>query len=118
MVVDSPPGRIRASRSTRSRGRRTSIGSAPTSRMAARCGPTAPCSASTPTRGRRGSVVIGLLPAANGQALLGRDLAEGGAPHRLAESGAHLGQDLGIVVVRRGLDDRPRIALGILALED
>ncbi len=35
-----------------------------------------------------------------------------------AEAGADLGQDLRVVVVRRGLDDRLGVALGVLALED
>src|SRR6188472_2880650 len=121
IVVDSPPGRIRASRPTRSRGNRTSTGSAPTSRMAATCSRTAPCSARTPIRGRR-SAFIGLsvvpLPAADGEPLLRRDLAQRLATHRLAQPSAHLRQDVRVVVVRGGLDDRRGVALWVLALED
>src|SRR5688572_27526242 len=119
MVVDSPPGRINASMSTRSRGRRTSTGSAPTSRMAFRCSRMAPCTARTPTRGRRASMIMGpTLPAASGEALLDGELACGDAPHRLTQACADLGQDLGVVVVRGRLDDRLRVSLGVLALED
>src|SRR6187551_3032396 len=121
IVVNSPPGRTRASRSTRSRGSLTSTGSAPTSRMAATCSRTAPCSASTPIRGRRSAVIgrsVVPLPAADGEPLLRRDLAQRLATHRLAQAGADLGQDLRVVVVRGGLDDRRGVALRVLALED
>src|SRR5918995_4667853 len=122
IAVDSPPGMMSASTSTRSRGRRTSTDSAPMSRMAATCSRTAPCTASTPIRGRRPwRSVIGLvraLPAADGQALLGRDLSQRLPAHRLAEPGADLDEDLRVVVVRRRLDDRGRVALRVLALED
>src|SRR5947207_12016949 len=49
MVVDSPPGRIRASTPAKSSGRRTSTGWASRSARAALCSRTSPCRASTPT---------------------------------------------------------------------
>src|SRR5688500_595216 len=119
MVVDSPPGRISASRSTRLRGRRTSTGSAPTSRIASTCWRTAPWRASTPIRGFRLAVIGSCrLPASDGEPLLRRDLAHGLSAHRLTEAGADLDQDLRIVVMRCRLDDRRRVAFGVGALED
>ncbi len=53
MVVLSPPGRMSASISARSRGRRTSTGSAPTARIASACSRTAPWTARIPIRGGR-----------------------------------------------------------------
>src|SRR6186997_698940 len=109
IVVDSPPGRISASRSTRSRGSLTSTGLPPTSRIAATCSRTAPWRARTPIRGRRSDSIGPLvvrLPAADGEPLLRRDLAQRLAAHRLAQARTHLGEDLGVVVVRGGLDDR------------
>ena len=116
--VDSPPGRISASRPTRSRGRRTSTGSAPISRIAldvlAHC-------ALRRRAPRSGQVAAGPCRRPYQPRMASRssarDLAERAAAHRLSEARAHLGEDLGVVVVGRGLDDRAASALGLLALK-
>ncbi len=106
IVVLSPPGRMRPATSSRSAGRRTSTGVAPTWRSIATCSANAPWTARTPMR--IPSIRMARearLPAADRQPLRLRDGFQGDAAHRLPEALGDLGDDLGIVEVRRRLDD-------------
>src|SRR5437899_1453742 len=58
----------------------------------------------------------GRLPAANLELL--RELADLLAAHGLTEALRHLAQDVGVVEVRRGLDDGARSGRRVLRLED
>src|SRR5436190_5183684 len=99
-------------------GRRTSTGSTPIERSTATCSAKAPWSASTPifivpapTPGRS-------LPAADRQPLALGDRLDRDALHRAPEALRDLGDDLGVLEVRGGLDDGVGHPRRILALED
>ncbi len=108
MVVLSPPGRIRPLTPSRSAGRRTSTPSTPIAARVAMCSRKAPWRASTPilTAGLPRALRAGSsLPAPHCEALPLGDCLERDPAHRRAEALADLGEDLGVVVVGRGLDD-------------
>src|ERR1051325_5432297 len=111
LVVLSPPGMTSASTLASSSGRRTSRASAPSFRSVDTCSAKSPWSARTPT-------LRLTLPAPNRQELA---LAEGGgvdAAHRLAQTAGDLGDYLGVLEVRRRLDDRGGALGRIVRLED
>src|SRR3954452_16444217 len=110
IVVDSPPGMTRPSRPSRSRGVRTTRGVAPSLASIFACASKSPWRARTPTTTR--------LPAAVLEQPVLAQCADLDAGHGGAEAAACVGEALGIVVVRRGLDDRLAGALRILGLED
>src|SRR6266511_3298211 len=120
-AVLSPPGRTRPATPSRSAGCRTSTVSTPIEEKVRTCSMNAPWTARTPIfmAGLRSprSWAVG-LPAADGQALLLGERLERNASHGRAETLAHVGQDLGVVVVRRRLNDRVGQPGGVLALED
>src|SRR5688572_11403933 len=99
MVVLSPPGRISPLTPSRSAGSRTPTPSTPIAPSVSRCSRNAPCRASTPIlmAGAYRAVPWKPLPAANGEALLLRDLLETDAAHRGSETLRDLGDLLGIV---------------------
>src|SRR6201999_2658523 len=108
IVVLSPPGITRPSRSSRSSGTRTSTASAPSPRSIERWASKSPWSASTPTR-RSGPAVLE-------QRVGGGELADLEPDHRLADTGLGGGDPLRIGEVGGRLDDRPRHRLGVGAL--
>src|ERR1035437_9009501 len=145
IVVLSPPGRIRPATSSRSAGRRTSTPSTPIAARVAMCSRKAPCTARTPifttwlrsrVVDRRRVVATGSgrprSPAGSAEARVGyrRLPAPGrealGIGDRLQRDSAHgcpqalrdLGQDLRVVEMGGGLDDRVRHPGRLLALED
>src|SRR5512141_1502417 len=120
IVVLSPPGMINPCTSARSSGRRTLTASTPMDSSSAMCSMKAPWSARTPifTFGPRASADVPALPAPDCQALGFGDARRGDAAHRSAETLRNLGDDLRIVVVERGLDDRLGRLGRVLALED
>src|SRR5512132_4248362 len=105
----------RPSRRSSADGVRTSLTSAPSDSSARRWASKSPWMARTPMRsgGRLKSTAAALEQAAGGGE--GFDLEAG---HRIAELHRRLGDALGVVEVRGGLDDRASPAGGILALED
>src|SRR4051794_22063453 len=113
MVVLSPPGTIRPSRPSRSRGVRTSRtwtdGSARRSIEA--CSAKSPWTASTP-------IVSTCLPAASRELRSFGERAGRNADHRLAQALGDLDQDGRVLVMRRGFDDGRRAAGRIAGLED
>src|SRR5690242_9335720 len=90
MVEDSPPGMTRPSSPSRSRGRRTSTASTPTSRSAATCSRKAPWRARTP-----------ILPATRLQQALLAELRDLGPVRGVAEAERHLGHDARVGVLGR-----------------
>src|SRR5437867_7663926 len=113
MVVLSPPGSTIPSRPSRSSRLRTSRVRAPAASSALMCSAKAPCIARTPTRGG-----LRELPASGSEQLFLRDGRDLKAAHGLSETGGHLGDDVGLVEVGRGGDDRPGTLQGVLGLED
>src|ERR671930_606508 len=111
IVVDSPPGITKASTCSRSSGVRTSTGDAPRSARTRPCSRKSPCRARTPTFTRRSP------PAGLEQTLLA-ELLDVDPLHRLAETVRDLGEHVGVVEVRGGLDDRAGSCGGVLGLED
>src|SRR5258707_5839962 len=110
IVVLSPPGMIRLSSPARSWGVRTSVAAAPSWRRVRACASKSPWIARTPTRSS-GSAVLQ-------QGVRGRQLGDLEAGHRLAQPDRGGGDQLGVVEVGGGLDDRPGPALRVGALED
>src|SRR5262249_49349565 len=97
----------------------------PSARSTRACSRNAPCSASTPIRSLGSIAVIvgrGLwpapgvnpLPASNFEAFALQERARRDPDHRNAETGRDVREDLGVRIVRRGLDDRLRAAGDIL----
>src|SRR5450759_86116 len=141
MVVLSPPGITNPSRPSSSSARRTSRVSAPSCSSTTRCSRKSPCRARTPTvkpapgpsRSWQGSgdriqssrrvPLLALMPPSGSPAAM-LDLGFFGqargvdAGHRLAEADGDLGDDLGVAIVGRRLDDGVGALLRILALED
>src|SRR3954463_11740174 len=115
IVVDSPPGMTRASTRARSAGVRTSLARAPSSVRATAWSPKAPWSARTPTVGFTWRPRVH-SPAPFRQ--LHRDLVHADAGHGLAQTAAHLGQDVGVTEVGGGLDDGLGPRGGVGRLED
>src|SRR5919201_5269328 len=111
IVVDSTPGVTKASTCSRSSGVRTSTGDAPRSARTRPCSRKSPCRARTPTFTRRSP------PAGLEQTLLA-ELLDVDPLHRLAETVRDLGEDVGVVEVRGGLDDRAGSGRGVLGFED
>src|SRR5258708_1318419 len=103
MVVDSPPGMTSASTSSSCSGRRTSIASAPSRWKVSRCSRKSPWRPRTPARAKRS-------PTADGKPFARRERLERDPAHRLAEPLGHVGDELRVHEVRRGLDDRLRAA--------
>src|SRR5580698_8794183 len=101
IVVDSPPGITSPSRPSRSLGTRTSRTSAPNARSIRPCASNPPCRASTPIVGTP-------LPAALGEELLALELRALETLHRRTQPARSLGYALGVLPVRRRLDDCPR----------
>src|ERR1700736_3667719 len=114
IVVLSPPGMTSPSRPSRSSGNRTKRVRAPASSKALTCSRKSPCRAITPMSGR--SLIC--LPTATGEQLLPGDRRELDATHRLAQTGRYLGQDLRLVVIGGGGDDRLGHPQRVLGLED
>src|SRR5512132_723593 len=112
IVVDSPPGITSASSPSRSRGTRTSRGSAPSSRSSRPWASKSPCSARTPTTGAME------LPAPVGEELLLPELARLQRGHGRAEALGRAGDPVGVLEVGGRLDDRLRARGGVLRLED
>src|SRR3954470_15980659 len=112
IVVDSPPGITSPSSPSRSRGTRTSRGSAPSSRRSRPWASKSPCSARTPTTGATA------LPAPVGEELLLLELARLQRGHGRAEALGRAGDPVGVLEVRGRLDDRLGARRGILGLED
>src|SRR5438067_7255730 len=110
-VVDSPPGTTSPSSPASCSGLRTSTTSAPSRRSMAACSRTLPWTARTPTR-------MPELPAARYEQLFRPQRGGREAAHRVAEPARHASEDLGVVVVRRRLDDRLRTLARIARLED
>src|SRR6185436_821212 len=108
-VVDSPPGSTMPSTPASWPGVFTSDALAPNASRVSTCSRNAPCSARTPIFTRR-------LPTALGELHL--ELSDLLARHRLAETARHLRDDVGVGVVRGGLDDRARPLRRIGRLED
>src|SRR5258708_29139411 len=106
MVVLSPPGRTRPSRSSSSSGLRNGTASAPSRRSARRCSLKAPCKARTPIFG-----VLTLLdprqesPTARGEQLLLGNRPDLESLHGCTQSLAGLEDLLGLVEVCGGGDD-------------
>src|SRR5687768_5013255 len=105
---------ISASMSSSCSGLRTSTPSAPISRSVSRCSLKSPWRPRTPTR----AVLVGALPAADGKAFAGGDGLERDAAHRLAETARDLGDELRVLEVGRGLDDRFGESRGVARLVD
>src|SRR5215216_8188022 len=101
---------INPSTSSSCSGLRTSTGSAPSRRNIAACSRKSPCTARIP-------IFIG-LPAAGFEQLFGGERRRRKPRHRIAEAARDLRQDLGVVVVRRCLDDRLRDRRWVGGLED
>src|SRR5713226_2228990 len=119
IVVLSPPGRTRPSRSRRSSGVFTSRVLAPEASSALTCSANAPCSARTPIKGaplRPGDARR--LPASGSEQLVLRDGGDLEPRHRLPETGGNLRQHLGLVEIRCGRHDRFGTLQGVLRLED
>src|SRR5215212_11817689 len=89
---------------------RTSTGSAPRRRSIAACSRKSPWTARIP-------ILIG-LPAAGFEELFRGERSRGEAGHRVAEAPRDLREDLGVVVVRRRLDDRLGDRRWVGGLED
>src|SRR5262249_47831833 len=116
IVVLSPPGSTIPSRPPRSSRVRTSRGPAPTASSALPCSANAPCIARPPMRGLR--LPEGAeLPASGSEQIFLRDRRDLEATHRLAQAGGDLRDDLRLVEVGRGRDDRPGTLQGVLGLE-
>src|ERR671934_441743 len=109
-VVDSPPGTTSPSSPSSCSGLRTSTTSAPRRRSMAACSRTFPWTARTP--------IFMRLPAARLEQLFRAQRRRRQAAHRVAEAARHAGEDLGIGVVRRRLDDRLGAIARIARLED
>src|SRR6188508_54275 len=108
-VVDSPPGITSPSRPASSSGFRTSTGSAPRRRSIAACSRKFPCTARTPIL--MGPSLdfapggLGELPAAGFEQLFWCERCGGETAHRVAQAARDAGEHLGILEVRRRLDD-------------
>src|SRR5690348_325312 len=141
IVVDSPPGMINASTWARSSGVRTSIASTPSRRSILRCSMTSPWRARTPILGaarplagrpggtglragalrpavRLTAAIVRSLPAPRLQQLGFGELADIQALHRLTDALGDARDHIGILVVRRRLDDRFRALRRVVGLED
>src|SRR5262245_57869223 len=115
-VVLSPPGITRPARPWSSPGFRTSAVATPRRASARAWAAKSPWRARTPM-GRPFSALTSLPPAGLEELLL-RDLRGLEADHRLAQVLRHLGQHVGVLVVRGGLDDGPGSDRRVGRLED
>src|SRR3954447_24802601 len=117
IVVDSPPGTTIASTESSSWGRRTRTARAPAASRTATCSRTSPCNASTPMVGVALFMKRG-LPAALGESMRHGQRVDRDADHCLAETARDLGDDVGVVVHRRGLDNGAGPLRRVARLED
>src|SRR5260370_16722742 len=117
IVVLSPPGSTRPSRPSRSSRLFTSRVSAPHASSARWCSANAPCIARTPIK-ERFRPGAELLPASGSEQLVLRDGGDLEPAHRLPQSRGNLREDLGLVEVGGGRDDRLGHLQRVLGLED
>src|SRR3954449_1284944 len=129
IVVLSPPGMTRPSRSSSCWDVRTSIGSASSDRSISAWAAKSPWLASTPIRNRVAAPASGgtalaeanlvlLGPALLQQLALRGELCDVVAAHGLAELDRRRRHALRVAEVRRCLDDRAGATVGVLRLED
>src|SRR5713226_1198584 len=119
IVVLSPPGSTRPSRSRRSSGVFTSRAFAPEASSARTCSANAPCIARTPMRAPPARPLgARRLPASGSEQLVLRDGGDFEPRHRLPESRGNLCEHIGLVGIGRGRHDRFGTLQGVLGLED
>src|SRR5216683_4110398 len=119
IVVLSPPGNTRPSRSRRSSGVFTSRVFAPEASSARTCSANAPCIARTPIKGApMRPADARRLPASGSEQLVLRDGGNLEPRHRLPETGGNLRQHFWLVEVGCGRHDRFGTLQGVLGLED
>src|SRR5438445_511928 len=117
IVVLSPPGSTMPSRPSRSSLVLTRRVLAPTAPSAWTCSANAPCIARTPITGALVACAR-RLPASGSEQLFLRDGWDLEPGHRLSQSRGDLREDVGLVEIRRGRDDRLGALQGVLGLED